>query len=39
VPEEQKIADGWVVGLIESTSIPSEAVNTKIDTPVKEFSW
>ena len=39
VPEEQKIADAWVVGLIESTSIPSEAVNTKIDTPVKEFSW
>jgi hypothetical protein len=38
IPEEQKIADEWVDGLIESISITSDEVNTKIDTPVKSFS-
>ena len=39
IPEEQKIADDWVDGLVESISMRSDEVDTIIDTPVKCFSW
>ena len=39
IPEEQKIADDWVDGLVESISMRRDEVDTTIETPVKCFSW
>jgi hypothetical protein len=39
IQEQQRIADEWVDGRVDSISIRSDEVDRTIDTPVENFVW